>query len=93
MSAAVRPPSSKRPPSPQGHFLTGQLPELRLDRLGALTRYARDYGDIVSLRLGTRRAILLSHPEYVDYVLVSANRQFIKHAPYAGAGCCSGMVC
>src|SRR5919197_750609 len=74
MATALRP----LPPGPKGRPLTGHLPELKRDWLGAFTRYAREYGDFVPLRVGPQRAVLLSHPDYVEYILVTNNRNFIK---------------
>ena len=45
------------PRGPRGQFLVGHLTEFRRDRLDFMTRCARDYGDIVPLRLlGTSSA-------------------------------------
>jgi len=48
------------------------------DRIGALARLARDYGDIVSFRLGPQPMALLNHPDYVEDVLVTRARLFRK---------------
>jgi cytochrome P450 len=69
----------KAPPGPRGHWLTGNLPQFRRDRLGFLTECARRYGDYVSLRLGPKRVRLLNHPDLIEEVLVTKNRYFIKH--------------
>ena len=66
------------PRGPRGHFLSGHLPELGRDPLGFLRVCAREYGDFVPLRLGWMRAILLNHPDFVEYVLVTNHRNFIK---------------
>src|SRR5438128_12558666 len=50
------------PPGPKGHFLLGNLPEFGKDLLGFITQCAREYGDIVRLRLANRVAYLLNHP-------------------------------
>src|SRR5260370_426343 len=68
-----------RPPGPRGHFLSGNLREYKRDPLGFLTRCARDYGDVVGLRFGRQRAVLLNHPDHVEYVLVTHNRYFSKY--------------
>jgi cytochrome P450 len=79
-------------PGPRGHWLLGSLPEFRRDMLGFLTRCARDYGDAVLFRLGTKRIVLLNHPSLVEEVLVSGNRHFAKHyilrllVPLLGSG-------
>ena len=68
------------PAGPRGRFFTGSLKEFLRDRLGFLTRIARDYGDVVPLHLGPRRIILVSHPAAIEEVLVSKNGQFTKHS-------------
>ncbi len=70
---------TKSPPGPKGHWLSGNLPEFRRDRLGFLTHCARTYGDVVKLRFGPRRMMLVNHPDLVEEVLVTQNRHFIKH--------------
>jgi cytochrome P450 len=60
--------------------------------MGLLTRCAREYGDFVPLRFGPMRMILLSNPEYLEYVLVAHPRDFIKSLsframrPFGGNG-------
>ncbi len=66
------------PAGPRGRLLSGNLAELRRDWLGTLTRYAREYGDFVPLRVGPRRLALLAHPQLIESVLVTNNRNFIK---------------
>lgn len=66
------------PPGPRGRLVTGNLLTYTRDQLGYLTRCARDYGDIVRLRLLNVPVYLLSHPDYIEYVLVHNNRNFIK---------------
>ncbi len=48
------------------------------DRLAALTRLAREYGDIVMFKVGAQRMALLNHPDYVEDVLVTRARMFKK---------------
>jgi cytochrome P450 len=66
---------------PRGHWLTGHLRPFQRDQLGYLTGCARDYGDVVDLRLGPMRVRLLSHPDLIEEVLVAKSRHFIKHGP------------
>jgi cytochrome P450 len=47
--------------------------------LGFFTHCARQYGDIAGFQLATWPAILLSHPDLVEYVLVKNHQNFIKH--------------
>jgi cytochrome P450 len=72
-------PTQGPPPGPKGHWLTGNLPDFRRDRLGFITDLARTYGDVAAMRLGRRRMMLVSHPDLVEEVLVARNRHFIKH--------------
>ncbi len=66
------------PGAPKGGFLTGHLREWTRDRLGFLTRCAREYGDFVPLRFGPWRSYLLSHPDSIEQVLVTDSRRFRK---------------
>jgi cytochrome P450 len=67
------------PKGPKGHWLTGNLPDFRKDRLDFLTRCAREYGDMVQLRFLYRRLYLVSHPDLIEEVLVTQSKNFIKH--------------
>ena len=75
---ASRTPLTLEARGPTGGVL-GLLPDLERDALGLLTHCARDYGDFVRLRLGFTRAVLVSHPELIDEVLVTRNQDFRKH--------------
>jgi cytochrome P450 len=57
----------------------GHLPELRHDALGLFTRCAREYGDVVRLRVGPTRLVLISHPALVEDVLVTRHHRFHKN--------------
>ncbi|MGH7265986.1 MAG: cytochrome P450, partial [Candidatus Rokuibacteriota bacterium] len=67
-----------RPPGPKAHWLTGHLRQLAGDRLAFLRACAREYGDVVFLRFGRRPAYLVSHPDLVEAVLVTHQRDFVK---------------
>lgn len=71
--------SADRPPGPKGRWLSGNLKEFRADRLGYLTDWAREYGDVVAMRLGPAKIWVLNHPDLVEEVLVQKNRLFHKH--------------
>src|SRR5829696_8299680 len=73
---AVRTISS--PPGPKGHLLGDNVREYARDPLGFLTGCARDYGDVVELRLMGQTLYLLSDPSLIEYVLVENNRNFTK---------------
>jgi len=71
-------PRGARPPRPpKGLF--GNRKEFSADRLGSLSRWAREYGNLVSARFGPKRILFANHPELVEEVLVHQNRKFIKH--------------
>jgi cytochrome P450 len=67
------------PPGPRGLPFLGSLPDLGRDVLGFFTQCARQHGDIASFRLAAWPAVLLSHPDLVEYVLVKNHQNFIKH--------------
>lgn len=70
---------SSRPPGPKTSWLRGNLTEFQQDQLGFLTHCAREHGDMVSVRLGPRRIILVNHPDLIEQVLVTKNQCFRKH--------------
>ncbi|MBM3997502.1 MAG: cytochrome P450 [Planctomycetes bacterium] len=67
------------PDGPPGTWIGGNLAEFRADRLDFLTRCARDYGDMVWIRLFLRRVYLAFHPDLIEEVLVTQSKHFIKH--------------
>ena len=67
-----------RAPGPRGVPFLGSLFELRRDPLSFMTRVAREYGDVVHLRVGLANAYLVSHPDYVKEVLVTQQHSFKK---------------
>jgi cytochrome P450 len=66
------------PPGPRGHRLLGSLPELRRDALRFFQACARQYGDVVPIRVPRRRLVLLSHPDLVEEVLTAHARRTTK---------------
>jgi cytochrome P450 len=81
-----------RPPGPRGRLISGNLRQYLEDPLGFMTWCAREYGDVVALRFGPKPILLLSHPDFVEYVLVTGNRNFKKdftirlYRPFLGNG-------
>jgi cytochrome P450 len=65
-----------RAPGPPGHLIAGHVPEYAADRLGTMTRFAREYGDVVRLRLGPVPGFQISHPDLIEQVLVKQNHAF-----------------
>jgi cytochrome P450 len=72
-------PGTLVPHGPKGHWLGGHLPDFRHDRLTFFTRCAREFGDMVALRLAYRRLFLVSHPSLIEEVLVTQGKHFHKH--------------
>ena len=62
---------------PRGRWLMGSLGDFSRDQLGFYVDCAR-YGDVVPVRLGPRRALLFYHPNAIEDVLVTRNRDFVK---------------
>ena len=70
--------TDRRPPGPKGMPFLGNLLDFRRDVLRYYSEWARQYGDIVALRLGPWPAVMLNHSDYIEYVLVDHHRNFIK---------------
>ncbi len=63
---------------PRDHWLLGSAREFTRDQLGFYARCAREYGDVVPVRLGPRRGLLIYHPDAIEEVLVTRARDFMK---------------
>lgn len=74
--------SHRLPPGPQSRFLVGNALELARDWMGFLSHCARQYGDAVFLRFFGAPICLLTHPEYIEYVLVTNQGNFMKSRDY-----------
>jgi cytochrome P450 len=68
----------KLPPGLPATSWTGSFKDYSRDPLGFLPKMAREYGDIVTMRYYNFRIYFLSHPDYIEEVLVAQNRKFIK---------------
>src|SRR5260370_36133568 len=68
------------PPRPPGSkWFTGHLRDFSRDRLGYMTRCAKEFGDMTAIRLGHHSVYLANHPKYIEEVLVDKRRHFSKH--------------
>lgn len=65
-------------PGPRPLPVVGNTLQFRRDRLGFLTRCAREHGDAVRFRLGPVGVVLLSHPDAVSDVLTARQHDFHK---------------
>lgn len=70
------------PPGPKGRFLPANGFGLIRGWISFLTRYARDYGDVVFFRFLNSPICLLTHPDEVEYVLVTNQVNFEKSRDY-----------
>jgi cytochrome P450 len=65
-------------PEPQGLPLIGNLPEFKKNPVVCMSRWHREYGDLVSFRLGPQKMYLLSHPDLVEQALIEQQDVFVK---------------
>jgi len=68
--------------APKALPLLGHLPAIRRDPLAFFTRTAYEYGDIVPIRLGLERVLMVNRPEYVGHILQSNFRNYRKSDYY-----------
>lgn len=68
------------PPGPRGYPLAGVVPMLLRDPLRFLSDTLTEYGDIVTLPLGSQRFYLINHPDYIKHVLQVNSRNYHKGA-------------
>jgi cytochrome P450 len=71
------------PPGPRGVPILGVLPALRRDPTGVFMRAARRFGDVVYLKIGSRRGFLITNPADVRHVLQDNARNYHKSPLYA----------
>ncbi len=64
------------PPSLPGYPLVGVLPAFRRDPLRLLVDAARQHGDLVHMRFGPTNAYLVNHPDDIQHVLQTNNRNY-----------------
>lgn len=76
ISASTR--TLNRTPGPRGYPVLGLLPMAWKNPLQFLHEAARQYGDVVSLRLGVHRVYLLNHPDHIKHVLHDNYRNYRK---------------
>jgi cytochrome P450 len=67
----------KLPPGPP-ESRTGSFKNYSRDPLTFLTAISREYGDIVTMRFYKFRVYYVSHPDFIEEVLVNQARKFIK---------------
>src|SRR5262245_36884505 len=67
------------PPGPKARPFIGHLGAFSRDPLGFLEECARDYGDVSLMRVLHLNGYILNDPGLIEQVLVTQNRNFIKH--------------
>jgi cytochrome P450 len=70
--------TARVPAGPRGGVFVGNMRELTENPLAFFTTCAREYGDFVPLRLGTRAGVFMNHPDLIESVLVGRHRDFRK---------------
>lgn len=66
------------PPGPRGLLPLREIRAFRRDLLGFLEQMAKTYGDIAYFRFGFHTVYLVSHPDYIQDVLVTQHRSLPK---------------
>ncbi len=66
------------PPGPKQRLPASFPISVAGNPLGFLMDMARDYGDIVYLKLGSEQVYFINHPDCIKGVLVTHNRNFTK---------------
>lgn len=69
-------------PKAHGHWLLGNIPAVKRDFFGWLCENQKTLGDIYHVKLGPRRFIIVSNPEYVQHVLQGNHRNYHKSGGY-----------
>ncbi len=64
----------KVPPGPKGLSIIGNLEDYEEDRLGFLSRCAKEYGDVAAY---SDKIYVISRPDLVERVLTNTNREFL----------------
>jgi cytochrome P450 len=65
---------------PTGSRLMGDLSAYNADPLGFMANTARSYGEVVPLRFGPQRAVMLTDPTAIEVVLIRQHASFRKAA-------------
>jgi cytochrome P450 len=76
--------SLRLPPGPRGVPLFGSTLEAWRDPIGLMTRALSEYGDVVRLKFGPLRYVVLNHPDAIRHVLVDNPANYTKSRNYEG---------
>jgi len=67
------------PPGPKGDLFFGHFADYSRSPLEFLTRCAREYGDVVHLKMPCAKIFLLNNPRDIEQILTATNAGFINH--------------
>lgn len=70
--------STPKPPGPRGLELISGLSDWQKNGLAALERLAQRYGDIACASVFGKRVYLLSHPDFIQHVLIDNRDNYLK---------------
>jgi cytochrome P450 len=76
--APASPRQRRTPPRPPEHWLAGSMREFQRDQLAFVTRMPREFGDVVRTRFLYAPCYFVSHPDIIEQVLQTKNREFVK---------------
>lgn len=68
--------------APKSDPIWGQSTEFNRNQLLYLTDLAREYDDVVPLRLFLYRAVFFNRPDFVEEILVAKHRAFVKSVAF-----------
>ncbi len=66
------------PPGPKGEPFLGNAKDFVDEPLAYLQQAAKDHGDVMLIRLGFVKIFVLSHPDYIEQVLVNNAKNYTK---------------
>ena len=81
---SVSNPQASLIPGPPGLPVVGNLFQMRrATDIRLFINLFQEYGDVVHLQAGPRHLCLINHPDEVQHVLQSNNRNYVKGSTYA----------
>ncbi len=78
-SVSIHAEAYREAPTLSGYPLLGVLPLFRRDPLGLWAKAAREHGDIVRMNFGPTVTYFINHPDYIQYVLQTHNRNYDRN--------------
>ncbi len=78
MASATHAKKKEHAPGPKSKTPGDQLVAISRDPLKFMMKVARDYPDVAHFKLGSQHTFLLSHPDYIQNVLVAHDWNFLK---------------